>query len=1399
MKKETLLFWMIVLLQSLTYGLSAKDAYGYLIGSSSGMSAGVYKFDTEDREKMELVSGQYYVLLGGAFADGNYYCNLAQDPQGQMSVGLSIFDLTTGNLSDPVSYRAYGCTDMTYDYSTSTMYGVMDSNYGMPAKPTLIKINLTSGEIEEIAPLSDKIVAIACTYDGKMFGLGSQANLYQIDKTDGSLTLIGNTGVSIRNQQSLEFDHTDGQLYWTGFDNNSTSFLIRLNSKTATVESRRSMPGNALLGALYIPFKLAEDKAPAQITGLKSEKSGSSVTLSWNNPGKTFHGETLTELTSIDIYRNDEKIHTIGQPSIGAETQWTDSRIDTDGMVNYTVYAVNSAGRSPGASVSIYVGKDSPTTVSGLRVVKDNQAAVLSWNAPSTGQHGGDLDPATLKYTVIRMPDHTEFTGLTETRLTDNRIEAANHYYYQVTCYNELGESQPVVSDTLLIGEALDIPYYPDFNTGFDATQWKIFNQNGDNKTWVYNGSEFSYTYSGIQDADDWLISVPLKLSGNKEYRIKYDLYAPSIGSSENFAVTMGKTGTPAGQTIVLEALESFSNKAYETRSIVFKANQPGEYCIGMHIYSLKNQFALKIKNIRIEPYGDIDLAIDSLKGESNLTTGKAYTYRINVSNNGKAAQKDFEVQLLDQNKTILATQSVHEELPAEAVRTFELSWTPETITPASLYAKVICKNDINSLNDLSRPLDIAVKPTGEDWVEVGTKEITNSLLPYGFSGKSYSSSEIIYRKNEINNSEGLIKEIAYVYQNESREVLRDKQIRIFMLNTDQVGVNEQWIAETDMVLVYEGRLTFEKGENQLRIVLDTPYYYTGKNLCVLNQKIQDPNMANVRFYAKDFPGVPRAALINNDNGIINPNEIQYSSHLSYLQLLFKTNEGGSLTGKVTYEGNAVKNAKVEITESHISTLTDDNGVYRFGYLLGGSYRIDVYPASTGIDPARMETTVEAGETTQLDIALSAKPVHKLSGKIKGINDSPAANALILIEGYEHYKALTDASGNFEIPAVYRAENYQYSVLTAGYALYTGTFSIDNQDVTLPEIGLNLIVCPPSGMTWNEENKTMKITWNEPQYATGFNYDNGLQTSALEIPNSAGTMLLGSAYRLPAVICGVSWQTAPSLAFENRLINLYILALDEAGNPVNELLFSEENIPNVDGQWNSFALPVPVEAPHGYLVATGFDTHAALATDDGSVFASGCQYIIDYSSGEIYPIESLGFKQNFLLRTDARVYNPGQEAPALPAVTYQLYRMKTADKENPAGWTLLTGQPTQALSYSDTGWENLADGDYTYALKALFVNGNVSRPLYSESILKSASGIAGTEAEPFSVYPNPASESIHLSGPVKEVSLTDLNGRKVYHGKEVRKIDVTSLSDGLYILRLDTGHTVITRKIEVRK
>lgn len=1405
MKQKIYLICLFAIMQSTFFGVSAKDVYGFLTGSSSGsgLGTGLYKFDTEDQDKLSIVSSQFFSFWGGAYADGKYYCILSQDPSGLMFIGLSVIDLDTGILSQPsTEYNDFGCTDLTYDYSTSTMYGVMISIGGSPTEPTLIKINLETGTKENVAVLSDRITALACTYAGEMYGIGSQSDLYKINKIDGTLSLIGNTGISTKSQQiqSLEFDHTDGQLYWSGLDNNQTSFLIKLNARTAEVESRRTMYRNALFGGLYIPFKLAEDGAPASVVGLTAQTIDSSVTLSWTNPSKTFKGEALNELTSVEIYRDGEKVHTVTNPNVGVKMEWKDLEIEKSGFVKYEVYAYNSVGKGVGAIVSTYVGKDIPSAVSDLEITLSDKSPVLSWKAPLNGKNGGELDAEELKYAVIRMPDNKRFTNITQTTFTDNQIEIVNNYYYQVTCYNEMGESDAISSDTVMVGNSLEVPYYPDFTLDFDIAQWKVFNENNDNRTWIWNGSEFAYTYSWTLDADDWLISVPIKLLKGMDYRVKYDVYALSVGSSENFRITIGTDCTPVAQVNDLEVLESFSNKEFETHAVPFTVKEDGDYCLGLQVFSKKDQFGIKFKNIQVEPYGDNDLSVLSFEGEENLTLGKEYTYKVSVFNNGRASQGNYKVQLVDQNQNVLASKEITEAIAPNASQTIDLTWIPESVVATKIYAKVVCENDINKVNDQSKAINLSIKLTGEDYIELGGKDSKPNILPYGFKGSFYSMSEVIYFKEEINLEAGLIKEVVYTYINDSKQELTDKHVKIFMKNTLQESVAEGWIQEDDMVLVYDSNLTFKRGENRLNIELDTPYYYMGGNLCILNQKVQDASVADVNFYAKNYPNIPRTAVINNDNGTINVSEIQFSSMVNYVQLLMKTNEGGVLSGKVTYDGKPLSNVNIEVEGCGISSVTNKNGEYKFAYLLRGDYMLNIHPMTIGVDDATVKVTIVEGETLDKDIELAAKPAYKLSGKITGLNDASVRNALVLVNGYNKYQVSTNEVGYFELN-VYQADNYQLEVLSAGYKPYSSVFNIESQDLALSTIKLDLVNDSPSNVIAKEAHSEVTIDWNASHYATECKYDNGNAVTKIEISNVTGNVLFGAVHPVPSVVYSMSWFINSSTVYDYESVRLFIFALDEKGLPTNEILFSKEDVYNVTDKWNLYELSEAVKAPYGYMVAIGSTEYVGLTVDDGSDFHADFQYVLDYMTGEYYTLESQGIRSNFLLRANAMIYNPTVELPELPSVTYNVYRMKTSDKENRNLWTLLNAQSLTAISYVDKDWNKLEDGSYLYAVEATFINGKVSEVSFSNPVLKNSSGIDTKEIDWVNVYPNPAQDYLYIDTDqeVNNVSLVDITGKEVYNENAVNKVDLSHFNGGLYLLKVKIGDKFYVRKVEVRR
>jgi len=53
------------------------------------------------------------------------------------------------------------------------------------------------------------------------------------------------------------------------------------------------------------------------------------------------------------------------------------------------------------------------------------------------------------------------------------------------------------------------------------------------------------------------------------------------------------------------------------------------------------------------------------------------------------------------------------------------------------------------------------------------------------------------------------------------------------------------------------------------------------------------------------------------------------------------------------------------------------------------------------------------------------------------------------------------------------------------------------------------------------------------------------------------------------------------------------------------------------------------------------------------------------------------------------------------------------------------------------------------------------------------------------VYPNPASSTVHIASPVKvNVYITALDGRKMLEQHDAADVDITSLANGVYLMRI---------------
>ncbi len=892
MKRNFLSITLVCLALAVFLPTKAKDVYGFMTGNSSNgeVPIGMYKFDT-DSLKPQLLTSMMYQFWGGAYADGKYMMLLSDDATGYLPEGLCTYDIDSKKLKLRYSQQPYQCSDLTYDYSTSTLYGVMVKNTGEEVKPRLIKIDTTTGSYTKVAELQAKIVGLACTYFGDMYAIDANANLYEMDKSSGELSLVGSTGISCSTSeaQSMEFDRATDELYWSGLDENDNTFFCQLDPSTAQVVKKEQLSDNSLIVGLHIPFAIAAKDAPAKPNALQANVDDNGVTLTWTNPSATYGGASLGggRLTKVEVWKAGRLIGTISDPVAGQQSAFTDKDV-SGGKVRYVVYAYNEAGRGDGASVRVLAGEDTPGTVANLKATKTGDKVKISWTAPTVGKNGGSIKPENLVYTVTRMPDGAVFDGMTDTVLIDDVDAPACYYTWNVACRNAVGTGNTTTTQAVLAGSPLAPPYSIDFDGKLWRSQWRIVDNNGDGCTWSNSGTEFVYNTSYTNSADDSLVSVPFRLKANANYAVKYDIVAPNVFSSEHFRLSL-KGGN--GER-VLEDLDNFTTPGYTdavTRTVSFIVDEDGDYQFCMAALSKADQFLIKITAFAVDIEHDTDLSATGLQADGQLYKDSEATLHVAVSNVGVNAVDGYTVKLLDGDDNELASTSVAETLAHGDATDVKLSYTPTRSGLVALKAVAVANGDGNAAND-TIATSFNVMCVGDTVVEMGGKDYYTDF-PFWFGGYKYSYAQAIYNAMETGGEAGDIRQLQYDYVNNGSP-LADIAIKIYLANTKNTAVTSGWIDEKDMTLVCDTAVTFLNGSHTLFFDIATPFAYTGGNLCVMTQKTGTEQSDDIYFYAA-ATDEPRTAIYNGDNAEVNLSSVQAATRLNHVRIV-KGGKGAS-------------------------------------------------------------------------------------------------------------------------------------------------------------------------------------------------------------------------------------------------------------------------------------------------------------------------------------------------------------------------------------------------------------------------------------------------------------------------------------------------------------------------
>lgn len=297
------------------------------------------------------------------------------------------------------------------------------------------------------------------------------------------------------------------------------------------------------------------------------------------------------------------------------------------------------------------------------------------------------------------LTDFTMTYDATNQVFTNVNYLAANADLYQLV-YLDLYDDFVIQKEKpveILIDE---LPYLNEFETADEMKLFKVIDANDDGSTWTMSGGIAQYKWNGSNTADDWLMSVGIKLEAGKKYHFAIDTWAQSTNYPERIEILMGKTNDPGDLgTEVIPATDVTwaSPQTLEKRG--FTVSKTGYYYFGVHAISDADQYYLNADNFFIEEEKANDLAI-AVSAPSTVKAGSSANITAIVQNKGNNAASGYTVTIKAGDKELL-NETVSEELASLEMKEFTAELATTVCDEAiAIVAEVTYASDEDTRNN---------------------------------------------------------------------------------------------------------------------------------------------------------------------------------------------------------------------------------------------------------------------------------------------------------------------------------------------------------------------------------------------------------------------------------------------------------------------------------------------------------------------------------------------------------------------------------------------------------------------------------------------------------------------------------------------------------------------------
>lgn len=496
------------------------------------------------------VSGDLPETFSGCYFNGWF---LAFDWRGT-SVGMTIYDAETWDVSLTANYLFPIANilpfDVTFDPTSSRIYGSFagtdTESYAIDEVTNLCYIEAEPNKLNVLAPttvvgpLDVRMRGMAANAEGVLYGIGEDNNLYTINKTDASLTLVApitwdcsatDTAPFYLGYESAEFDWETGTLYFSMNEMTmGDPFIFTIDTTTGQTELVANFSyefgGTAtseVFSAIFFKQTAAANAAsPAKVSDLQVTAVGTELKadVKFTLPVVTSTDEPLTGTVDWIIAYNDTEL-TRGTAEAGAAVAQSVS-VPAEGFGEIAVTAVKGGVAGPAERKRVFFGCDTPVIPNLPDVYPDGNEVAVTWPEAYAAE-GGNLAPVT--YKVVRMPDQKVVAESTaETLVTDIiDIHYKDLFTYEVTPLSATKVGQAVASRPEYLGEVFRLPHSDSFEDAVLFRQYPVIDANSDGNTWdlypQYNAAAYS---ANANAANDYLCIGPFDMIAGGKYALEF-------------------------------------------------------------------------------------------------------------------------------------------------------------------------------------------------------------------------------------------------------------------------------------------------------------------------------------------------------------------------------------------------------------------------------------------------------------------------------------------------------------------------------------------------------------------------------------------------------------------------------------------------------------------------------------------------------------------------------------------------------------------------------------------------------------------------------------------------------------------------------------------------------------